>query len=173
MNLPPPGAGAVGPRGLRPGGGGVPPGGPGGLGRGGPGAFGSRDIGPALRYAQAHGPGTRFALIVSSAQEAASAVIRGEPVAAMGGFTGRETVLTNAYLAQLVGSHQARYFLLGGGGGFGPMGGRNNAASSTIASTCRPVTASAWSTTASSSTGFGSTLYDCAGSAQAIADAGR
>ena len=173
MNLPPPGAGAIGPRGLRPGGGGVPPGGPGGLGRGGPGAFGSRDIGPALRYAQAHGPGTRFALIVSSAQEAASAVIRGEPVAAMGGFTGRETVLTNAYLAQLVGSHQARYFLLGGGGGFGPMGGRNNAASSTIASTCRRVTASAWSTAASASTGFGSTLYDCAGSAQAIADAGR
>jgi glycosyltransferase involved in cell wall biosynthesis len=80
-----------------------------------------------------------------------------EPVAAMGGFTGGETVLTNAYLARLVRSGQARYFLLGGRGGFGPGGG-SNAAASTIESACRQV-----------STSSGGTLYDCAGRADAIA----
>ena len=88
-------------------------------------------------------------------------MIRGESVAAMGGFTGRETVLTNAYLARLVRSGEARYFLLGGQGRFGPGGG-NNAATQTIMSTCKQVT------TSSVSSG---TLYDCAGQADAIATA--
>jgi hypothetical protein len=127
---------------------------------GGPG--GTSDITAALAYAKAHDPGTRWALIVSSEQEAASAVIRGESVAAMGGFTGRETVLTSAYLARLVRSAEARYFLLGGQGRFGPGGG-NNAAVSTIESTCKQVTSGSISS---------GTLYDCAGKADAIAAAG-
>jgi 4-amino-4-deoxy-L-arabinose transferase-like glycosyltransferase len=135
-------------------------GGAGGLARG---DGGNADIGTALAYAKAHQPGSRWALIVSSEQEAAPSVIRGESVAAMGGFTGRETVLTNAYLAKLVRSGEARYFLLGGQGRFGPGGG-NNAAVNTITSTCKPVTTSA----ASSGSG---TLYDCAGRADAIATA--
>jgi hypothetical protein len=77
----------------------------------------------------------------------------------MGGFTGRETVLTPSYLARLVGSGEARYFLVGSGGfGAGP-GGRSNAAVDTITSTCRSV-------------GSVSGLYDCAGEAQAIAASG-
>jgi hypothetical protein len=77
----------------------------------------------------------------------------------MGGFTGRETVLTHAFLAKLIRSGEARYFLLGsgggfGGGGFGPGGG-NNAAIQTIESTCTSVSAV-------------SGLYDCAGKADAI-----
>jgi 4-amino-4-deoxy-L-arabinose transferase-like glycosyltransferase len=73
----------------------------------------------ALAYAEAHGAGGRWALIVSSEQEAAPAFIEGKPVASMGGFTGRETVLTGSYLASLVRSGEARYFLLGGGFGRG------------------------------------------------------
>jgi 4-amino-4-deoxy-L-arabinose transferase-like glycosyltransferase len=148
----------------------TPPTGPGGFapraGRG----FGggsSSDITTALKYVQSHGATKQFALIVSSEQEAASAVVKGEPVAAMGGFTGRETVLTNSYLARLVRSDQARYFLLGGNGGFGPRGG-SNAAASTIESACRQVSSSAWSSSSRTST----TLYDCAGRADAIANAG-
>ena len=144
--------------------------------RGGPatplrgGAFGSTassDIISALAYVKQHGAAARFGLIVTSEQEAAAYVIKGEPVAAMGGFTGRETVLTNAYLSSLVRSGDARYFLLGGSGGFGQ--GSNNAAVSTITSTCRAVSSSAWATASVTSS---STLYDCAGKAQAIADAG-
>ena len=81
-------------------------------------------------------------------------MVKGENVAAMGGFTGRETVLTSSYLSRLVRSGQARYFLLGGSGGFGP-GGQSNAATSLIESTCTAVSSSAWSSGSASS---GSTL---------------
>ncbi len=130
---------------------------PGGLGPGGSGTSSSVDT--ALSYVEAHGATSRFALIVSSEQEAAPYVIAGEPVASMGGFTGRETVLTNAYLSKLVRSGEARYFLLGSGGFGGGPGGGNNAAASVIESTCTSVSAV-------------SGLYDCAGSADAIAAAG-
>ncbi len=130
---------------------------------GGPGLGGadSSEIAAALAYAKAHDPGTRWTLIVSSEQAAAPFVIRGESVAAMGGFTGRETVLTSSYLSSLVRSGEARYFLLGGGG-FGGFAG-NNQAVSTITSVCTQVTLSG------SSSG---SLYDCAGKAAAIAAAG-
>ena len=123
-----------------------------------PAAASSTEIEAALRYAKAHDPGTRWALIVSGEQSAAPFVIDGESVGAMGGFTGRETVLTPSYLALLVRSGEARYFLLGGTGGFGSLG--SNDAVSLVTSTCSPV---------SSRNGQGSTLYDCAGKAAAIA----
>jgi 4-amino-4-deoxy-L-arabinose transferase-like glycosyltransferase len=130
------------------------------------GGFGSTDstsIQQALAYAKAHDPGSRWTLIVSSEQAAAPFVIKGESVAAMGGFTGRETVLTSSYLSSLVRSGQARYFLLGSGGaGFGPVGG-NNQAVSTITSVCTKVSYGGSSTTSTSS------LYDCAGKAAEIA----
>ena len=112
----------------------------------------------------AHGATKRFTLVVQSEEEAATAVIAGEPVASMGGFTGRETVLTNSYLARLISRHEARYFLLGGQTGTGGPGGTSNAAVSTITSICKAVS----TTTLSTSSG---TLYDCAGKAAAIANA--
>ena len=141
-------------------------GGGGGGARGGFGGADSAAISSALAYAKAHDPGTRWALIVSSEQSAAPAVIKGESVAAMGGFTGRETVLTSSFLSSLVRSGEARYFLLsaGGGRGFGPFGG-NNKATSTITSICKKVSYGG-STSASTSS-----LYDCAGKAAAIAAA--
>jgi 4-amino-4-deoxy-L-arabinose transferase-like glycosyltransferase len=119
---------------------------------------GTADIDAALAYVEAHGATSRFTLIVSSEQEAAPYVIAGKPVSSMGGFTGRETVLTNAYLSSLLRRGEARYFLLGGQGGIGP-GGAANAAATTISSTC----------TAVPNVGSGATLYDCAGKADAIA----
>jgi hypothetical protein len=92
-------------------------------------------------------------------------VIKGESVAAMGGFTGRETVLTSSFLSSLVRSGQARYFLLGSGGaGFGPFGG-NNQAVSTITSVCRQISYGG-------SSAANSSLYDCAGKAAEIAAQG-
>ena len=141
----------------RSGGFGAPPGGGGG------GAFGggADDIAAALRYVERHGATSRFPLIVTSQTEAAQDVIDGEPVAAMGGFSGRETVLTNAFLARLVRSGEARYFLLGESGDFGG-GAQQNAGIRTIESACRAVSLSG------SSSG-GGTLYDCAGRSAAIA----
>lgn len=140
-------------------------------GLGAPGGFGgegSTDVTAALKYVKAHGAATRFALILQSEQQAASFVIQGEPVASMGGFTGRETVLTSSYLASLVRSGQARYFLLGGARG-GP-GGTSNAAVDTISSICTKVGTGKWTTSTASS---GSTLYDCQGKASEISDAAR
>jgi 4-amino-4-deoxy-L-arabinose transferase-like glycosyltransferase len=144
-----------------------------GRGRGGPGGFGlgsgsSSGVDAALAYAEAHGAAARFGLIVSSEREAADAVIRGESVASMGGFTGRETVLTSSYLASLLRSGDARYFLLGSGGFRAGPGGTANAAADLIASACTPVSSSAWAGSSSS----GNTLYDCAGKAEAVARAG-
>ena len=154
-------------RGGPPGGGGFGAGGnvvPGGGAHGGLGG-GSSDLQAALDYVESHGATSRFGLIVTSEQQAASAVIAGEPVAAMGGFTGRETVLTAEYLAHLIRSGEARYFLLGSGGGFAGPGGSNNAAVSTVESACRIVPSSAWAGSTGSSQ---SSLYDCSGSADAI-----
>ena len=125
----------------------------------------------ALKYVESHGATSRFGLIVQNEQEAATAVIAGEPVASLGGFTGRETVLTNSYLARLIARHEARYFLLGGQSGVGGPGGTSNAAVSTITSICKAVSITG-STAGSASSGASATLYDCAGKAKAIADAG-
>ncbi len=132
----------------------------------GPGGGGGSDVPAALAYVAAHGATGRFGLIVSSEQEAAQYVIDGLPVSSLGGFTGRETVLEPGYLASLLRSHQARYFLLGGQLRAGP-GGTFNQASQTIAAYCATVPASAWGGGAS-----GATLYDCAGKADAIAASG-
>jgi hypothetical protein len=73
----------------------------GGLGRlpvRGGGGFGSRgggfgtetsaDVSRALAYVASHGAAKRFGLIVTSEQGAAPYLIRGAPIAALGGFTG-------------------------------------------------------------------------------------
>lgn len=119
----------------------------------------SASVDAALAYVERHGAASRFTLIVTNEQEAAPYVIAGERVASMGGFTGRETVLTPSYLSTLVRKGEARYFLLGQSGGFGPgPGGGNNAAVQTVESACAAVPAV-------------SGLYDCAGRAAAIASA--
>jgi 4-amino-4-deoxy-L-arabinose transferase-like glycosyltransferase len=121
---------------------------------------GSGDLTTALSYVERHRAGRRFALIVQSEEGAADSVVAGERVAAMGGFTGRETVLAPAYLARLVAAGEARYFLLGGnmGGGFGGGAGTSNATVSKVESVCAAVASSAWG-------GGSGTLYDCAGKA--------
>jgi 4-amino-4-deoxy-L-arabinose transferase-like glycosyltransferase len=137
-----------------------------------PGSVGgsSSEVSTALAYVLKHGATKRFALIVTSEQEAAPFVIKGESVAAMGGFTGRETVLTSSYLARLVENGEARYFLIRMSGGLGG-GSASNSAIELIASSCRKLKTSAWSKS-SSSAAAGESLYDCAGRAAAIGNAG-
>ena len=77
-----------------------------------------------------------------------------ERVVAMGGFTGRETVIAPSRLAAIVRSGEARWFLLGATRSFT---GQVNPSIALIESACAPA-----------GTYGGSTLYDCAGAADAI-----
>ncbi len=125
---------------------------------------GLRSTGPGSRLARRsavdHRRRSRRAVAAPSGVPA-----RCRSVAAMGGFTGRETVLSRAYLASLVASGEARYFLLGGSVGFGGATTANRGVEA-ITSTCSAVATSRWSTQAA-----GGALYDCAGQAAEIADA--
>ena len=119
-----------------------------------PGDAGGGGTAQALAWAEAHDPGTRWSLIVTSEEEAAPFVVAGDRVAAMGGFTGRETVIAPARLAEIVRSGEARWFLLGAAQSFT---GQVNASVALIESACTPTGAYG-----------GATLYDCAGAADAI-----
>jgi 4-amino-4-deoxy-L-arabinose transferase-like glycosyltransferase len=167
-------------------GGGPPPGAraiPGGAAGGGFGGDGS--LTQALAYAKAHGGGT---VAVSSQSSAASAIIGdGAEVAGIGGFSGRESDVSAAWLAQEVRSGRIRWVLAsaaGAGGGPGLPGDTrtgSRTAMTAVAKACRLVTlpdsgsASASGSASSSASGSRSaaasagSLYDCQGRAAALA----
>jgi 4-amino-4-deoxy-L-arabinose transferase-like glycosyltransferase len=82
-------------------------------GPGGGGMFGGNtNLTEALAYAKAHGGGT---IGVSSQQGASDAIIRsGSDVAALGGFSGRESEVSAAWLAEAVADGRIRYVLTDG-----------------------------------------------------------
>jgi 4-amino-4-deoxy-L-arabinose transferase-like glycosyltransferase len=125
-------------------------------GPGGGGMFGgnSQATTEALAYIDAHGGGT---LGVSSQQGAATAVIAGKDVAAIGGFSGRESQVTLGWLADAVGGGQIRWVLVDSTGGGMPSDGRTGSQD--------PMTAVAQTCTAVSSVDG---LYDCQGNAAAL-----
>jgi hypothetical protein len=95
-------------------------------GPGGGGMFGgdSAALQGVVAYVQANGGGT---IGVSSQSTAASAILSsGADVAGLGGFSGRESQVTIAWLADAVASGQIRYVLTSGGGGL-PNDGRTGA----------------------------------------------
>ncbi len=161
-----------------------------GFGAGGMGApFGSDGTTTqAVAYVKSHGGGT---IAVSSQSSAASAIIAsGAKVAGIGGFSGRESDVGTAWLAQRVSSGAIRW-VLGeqSGQSSGPRlqgdtRAGSKAAMAAVAKACRKVTLPASSTAAASSgagaatSGAGAaansaaaTLYDCQGRAAAIAAA--
>jgi 4-amino-4-deoxy-L-arabinose transferase-like glycosyltransferase len=94
--------------------------GPGG-GQGGGMFGGNANLTEALAYAKANGGGT---IGVSSQQGASDAIIQsGSDVAALGGFSGRESEVSATWLAQAVKDGRIRYVLTDGtGGGMGNDG---------------------------------------------------
>jgi 4-amino-4-deoxy-L-arabinose transferase-like glycosyltransferase len=129
-------------------------GGPGGGRMGGPpgggGMFGGENLSEALAYAKAHGGGT---MGVSSQTGASSAIIQnGASVAGLGGFSGRESEVSVAWLAQAVRSGKIRWVVTDGGGMSGP-GADGRVGSSKVMSA---VTAKCRATSVSG-------LYDCQG----------
>jgi hypothetical protein len=141
----------------------------------------------AVAYVKSHGGGT---IAVSSQSSAASAIIAsGAKVAGIGGFSGRESDVSTAWLAQRVSSGSIRWVLgeqTGNAAGFGGRGmpgdtrAGSKAAMAAVAKACRKVTLPASSTGSASSgaaakgsggaaAGAATTLYDCQGRAAAIA----
>ncbi len=159
---PPNGGGFGGPPGTAPGGSspraGAQRGGFGGPGGGG--AFGgnSASLTSALAYIKANGGGT---LAVSSQSTAAAAIIASDAkIVGLGGFSGRESEVSVAWLADQVRDGKIRWVLADGSGGGGLRNdGRTGSttAMSAVAATCKEVDAD------------GVTLYDCQGMADALA----
>ena len=148
-------------------GGGGPPGLNGGLGgaNGGTtaGGFGGGMFGgdtaaltEALAYVADNGGGT---IAVSSQSGAASAALQsGADVAALGGFSGRESEVTVDWLAQRVADGTIRWVLTDGDGGGMPNDGRtgSSAVMAAVQETCTSVPGV-------------DGLYDCSGAADALA----
>jgi 4-amino-4-deoxy-L-arabinose transferase-like glycosyltransferase len=135
----------------------------------------SRTITAAIVYAKAHGGGT---LAVSSQSSAATAIVdSGAEVAGIGGFSGRESDVSVAWLAGEVSRGQIRWVLAEGSGSSGPrlagdtrQGSRKAMAAVTRA--CTKVTlslsANGGEGRAAGGQGGESALYDCSGRAAAL-----
>ena len=157
------------------------PGGGGGPGAGG--AFGgdSSALRTAIAYARAHGGGT---IGVDSQSSAAAAIIeQNADVAGLGGFSGRESTVSVAWLADEVAAGRLRWIIAGGSGGRRPGDTRQGSTTAldVAARVCRAVmlggaTTSSGAGPASSAGGASSTsgtLLDCAGRAAALKRAAR
>jgi hypothetical protein len=114
----------------------------------------------AIAYVEQHGGGT---IAVSSQSSAARTVLSsGVDVAALGGFSGRESEVSVQWLAERVADGEIRWVLTDGEGA-GGMGNDGRTGSSSVmaavAATCTPVAGV-------------DGLYDCSGAAGALASAG-
>jgi 4-amino-4-deoxy-L-arabinose transferase-like glycosyltransferase len=137
----------------------------GATGRAGPGAaggmFGGQNLTEVLAYVESHGGGT---LAVESQSEAASSIIEsGAEVAGIGGFSGKESSVSAAWLQERIADGDIRWILGSGvGAAAGPGGGDSRTGSESaltkVTETCEPVSASSLESSAG-------TLYDCAPSA--------
>jgi hypothetical protein len=133
-----------------------------------------RSIAAVLSYVTGHGGGT---IVVSSQSSAAAAIIdKNANVAGIGGFSGRESDVSVAWLGQEVRSGTIRWVLAERSAGRPGLPGDTRVgakpAMSAVASACRSVpTAAAGTSTRSESAS--STLYDCKGRAAALVAAGR
>jgi 4-amino-4-deoxy-L-arabinose transferase-like glycosyltransferase len=149
-----------------------------GMPRGPGGMFGGEDLGSILAYTEAHGGG----MIAVDSQSGASAAIieEGAEVAGIGGFSGKESSVSAAWLEQRIAAGDIAWIYtsgLGGGmtggpsrGGVGGAGGDTRTGSEsaidTVVESCTVVESSAYgsSSESDSAAGAGGTLYRCGGS---------
>jgi 4-amino-4-deoxy-L-arabinose transferase-like glycosyltransferase len=110
----------------------------------------------------------RWIVAVGSVQQASAAIIAGDSVMPMGGFTGSDPAMTTDRLTTLVRDGDLRFVLTGG---FGLGGG---GALTAVTNACTEVPPTTWGADGeqpAGGTGGGSTLYDCQDKADAIAQA--
>ena len=151
---------------------GTPPTGTAGAGSNGgqPGGMGDTANQALISYLQAHQDGYTYLVATLNAGSAESIIIQtGEPVMALGGFSGSDQILTTTQLETLVQNKTVRYFLIQGNGGPGGQSGGNSALVQWIEAHGTLVSPSALTGTASSTTtptsqsGMGTQLYVVAG----------
>lgn len=136
----------------------------GGLPGDGGGVGGSTSDSALLNYLVANKGSARWIVAIDSSQEAGSIELAtGQPVMAMGGFTGSDPTPTLDQLKSYIAAGQLRFVLVssGFGGGFGPASGGgsggvdiNTQRTDWVSSACQPVKYAGQSL-----------LYDCAGAA--------
>jgi 4-amino-4-deoxy-L-arabinose transferase-like glycosyltransferase len=136
----------------------------------GPGGYGVNtehvDVDRALlRYAQAHRPGTSWAVLGDASNTVSPMILLGGRAGALGGFSGTDPVLSGAGLARLVADGRARYVVLGGE--FSTRGG--NGATAAVQRACKVVTTRAWLPRPLAPNGL--ILFDCAGRQAAMSTA--
>jgi hypothetical protein len=149
-----------------------------GFGAGGPGGFGgdSASLNAAIRYARAHGGGT---IGVASQSSAAAAILSTDAnMAGLGGFSGRESSVTAAWIAMEVRNKHLRWVITSSNtkGARIPGDTRqgSQAAMDVVARTCQKVSLSTSSSNnATASSSDNSTMYDCHGRASAILAAAK
>ncbi|MFI0356358.1 ArnT family glycosyltransferase [Actinomadura sp. 9N407] len=129
----------------------------GGFGGGGP---GGQVNGQMTDYLVKNRGGARWLVAVSSAQQASSMILEtGEPVIAMGGFTGQDPAMTVDKLQRYVQSGQLRYILIGEGRG-GPGGGGSSEVTAWVQKNGTLVDASAYGGSSASSSSSDAQLYE-------------
>jgi 4-amino-4-deoxy-L-arabinose transferase-like glycosyltransferase len=126
------------------------------------------DMSRLITYLESNRGGAKFFAATLNANSAAPIIIEtGEAVMAMGGFSGRDNILTAPDLAERVKNNEARFFLVprqdNRGGGGSPD---NNDLTRWVNQNCRIVERSVWSTPGSPSgggpnAGGGTELFDC------------
>jgi 4-amino-4-deoxy-L-arabinose transferase-like glycosyltransferase len=113
---------------------------------GGGGMFGGEDLTPVLDYTEAHGGG--MIAVDSQSGAAASIIEEGAEVAGIGGFSGKESSVSAAWLEERIGSGAISWIYVGGSGGGmtgGPGGGDTRTGSEsaidTVVKSCTKVSA--------------------------------
>jgi hypothetical protein len=96
----------------------------------------TRSLTEALAYAKAHGGG---AVAISSQSGAGTQVIEGADVVAIGGFSGNESEVTAAWLADAVRAGKVRWVMTGGGTGFGDGRTGSRSVMAAVQNSCKAV----------------------------------
>ena len=137
---------------------GVVPFGATGAGRGGP-SFGPTGLDRAmLNWLRTQHTTEKWVVAVQSSMQASAALIAGDSVMPIGGFSGGDASLSVERLADLIKKGDLRFLMTGGGFGGPPRADGANIMGA-VETACVPVSATTWGGSGSSS------LFDCAGQA--------
>ena len=140
---------------------GLAPFGPPGAGRGGS-PFGQTGLdGAMLDWLRTQHTTEKWVVAVQSSMQASSALISGDSVMPIGGFSGGDASLSVERLADLIRKGDLRFVMTGGGFGGPPRADGANIMGA-VETACAPVSATTWGGSGSSS------LFDCAGQADHV-----
>ncbi|MFG2001504.1 glycosyltransferase family 39 protein [Spirillospora sp. NPDC048911] len=113
-----------------------------------------------VSYLEQHRGNAQWLVAVGSAQQASSLILEtGEPVIAMGGFSGSDAAMTVAKLQEYVKAGKLRYILISGEGRGGPGGGGSTEVTAWVKKNGTLVDPSTYGGSSSSTSDGGAQLY--------------